>query len=639
MIKFVIKVTLMWSLMVIFIAPLFAQSDEISPELLLFGEVETVITAARHEQKRGEAPATIDVITEEDIKNSGYLTIGDLLRSLPGIDIRNAGTKFYLAPRGLGSTISGATNRVLCLVDGRPINTPNHGSFFPDLTLPLINVKRIEVVRGPGSAIYGANAFAGVVNIITKLPEDIDGVELSASGGEFSTQLHRLSWGKRWEKIGGLFTARWYKSDGEKLIADNTDFEDYNVYGKMQVSNFTLSLSHHEADRGLPGKKIAPTPTYTEEIKESFVDGTGNIELNSKMNLMVRGYVNDRKDVVEMATLATLDERTIGGEIQHNWQVDSNNLLICGVDARQDQADSEEALNGEHKTTNTAIYLQDEIKPLDKLTLTLGVRYDKHSEYVDVTSPKIGAVYNLGRTVLKTSYGEAFRAPTFSELYTDMWHGPTMHMVGSEELKPEKIKTYEVGLGHKFTKDIESEINTFYHKTRDLIVMRTSVVGFFPTFPPTPILQFDNVNKDKTEIKGLEVGLKSNKLVFSNLNGFVNYSYQEAKDEETDEDLEYAPKHKMNFGLNFKIDNSFMVNATIHYVGKRNYPADSSTVPPTSQGELDAYTVTDAKLVAKVLEGLEVSISIYNIFDEEYEETKYYPMPGRSWLAGVGYKF
>ena len=406
----------------------------------------------------------------------------------------------------------------------------------------------------------------------------------------------------------------------------------------MQVSYFTLSFGHHETDRGLPGKTTRPTPTYTEEIKESFVDCIGNIELNSKMELMVRGYINARDDLVKMTTEATVNEKSMGADIQHNWQVGPTNLLIYGVEIRQDRADSVEALRGEHNTTNAAIYLQDEFQPLDKLTITLGVRHDKHSVYEEVTSPRLGAVYDFGRAVLKTSYGEAFRAPTFAELYTDMWHGPTMHMAGNEELKPEKIKAYEIGLGYKFTKDMEGEINSFYHKTTDLIVGRYGVEGFFPGFPPVPILRLDSENKDEAEIKGVEVEIKS-KLFVDNLNGFVNYSYQEAKDEETDEDLDYAPKQKFNLGLNFKMGNSFTANTTFHYVGKRNYPSDSSTMPPTPKGELDAYTVTDVKLIASVLKTLELSLSVYNIFDEEYEETKFYPMPGRSWLAEVGYRF
>ena len=212
--KTIFRMMWLWCLVSIFTSSAFAQTDKIFPEFLLFGQEKLVVTAARHEQKIGEAVATINVITNEEIKSSGYLTISDVLRSLPGLDVRNAGTKFYLAPRGLGNVITGATNRVLCLVDGRPINTPNHGSFFPDLTLPLVNVERIEVIKGPGSAIYGANAFAGVINIITKTPEDIDGLEFSASGGEFSTQFHKLIWGKKWEKIAALFTARWYETNG-----------------------------------------------------------------------------------------------------------------------------------------------------------------------------------------------------------------------------------------------------------------------------------------------------------------------------------------------------------------------------------------------------------------------------------------
>ncbi|MCK5534929.1 TonB-dependent receptor [bacterium] len=633
MIKTIFRMIWLWCLMCLFTSSAFAQTDEISPEFLLFGKEILVVTAARYEQEIGEAPATINVITAEDIKNSGCLTVGDLLRTLAGIDIRQTGTKFYLTPRGLSSANSCATGRVLCFVDGRPINTPNYGSFAPGLTLPLVNIKRIEVIKGPGSAIYGANAFSGVINIITKSPEDLDGFEISAAGGEFSSQLHKLSFGKKSEKIDGLFTARWYKTDGSQLVADNTDFENYNVYGKVEISKITLSFGHSETDRGLSGSTARPTSTHTEEIKESFVDVVGNIELNSCMDLMVKGFINDREDILEMTDLTTIDESVLGGEVQHNWRINSNNLLICGVDVRQDIAKSEIALAGDNETTNVAFYIQDECKLKEKLTVTLGVRHDKHSVYEEVTSPRVGVVYNLGRTVLKSFYGEAFRAPTFAETYPDIWLSPGMHLMGNEELEPEKMQSYEIGIGHKFTREIEGELNAFYNKTRDLIVLRSRTLP--PTgFPPIPVMVHDNVNKNKAEVKGVEVSMKS-KLFFDNLKGVMNYSYQEAKDEETKEDLEYAPNHKFNIGLNLKLG-QFMANTALRYIGERIYPVGRSGA---DMGELDAYTVVDAKIIARILKDLEESLSAYNIFDEEYEETYSYPMPGTSWLAEVGYKF
>jgi outer membrane receptor for ferrienterochelin and colicins len=494
--------------------------------------------------------------------------------------------------------------------------------------LPIVNIERIEVIKGPASAIYGANAFSGIINIITKSAENVDGFEISAAGGEFSTQLHKLSFGKKSEKIDGLFTSRWDKTDGSQLIADNTDFENYNVFGKVKVSKFTLSLGHSESDRGLSGSAGRPTSTYTEEINESFVDAVSNIELNSNMDLMVKGFINDRENILDMGDLTTVDEAVLGGEVQHNWRINSNNLLICGVDV----AESEIALAGDHETTNVAVYIQDECKLMEKLTFTLGVRHDKHSVYEEVTSPRAGVVYNLGRTVIKSFYGEAFRAPTFAESYPDLWLGPVVHVMGNNELEPEKMKSYEIGIGHKFTREMEGEVNVFYNKTRNLIVLRTQRISA-TGFPPIPVIKYDNVNKNEAEVKGVEVCLKS-KLFFDNLKGVMNYSYQKAKNEQTKEDLEYVPNHKFNIGLNFKLG-QFMANTALRYIGERIYP-DSRT---GLAGELDAYTVVDAKIIAGILKNLEVSLSAYNIFDEEYEETYDYPMPGTSWLAEVGYKF
>ncbi|MFW6134629.1 MAG: TonB-dependent receptor plug domain-containing protein [Elusimicrobiota bacterium] len=448
--KLIFAVVLNLLLSTLFTSALSAQSEGyISQEKLLFQKVPIVVTAAKYEQKITEAPATIDVITAEKIENSGSRTIDEALRYLSGIDIRHAGTKLYLAPRGLIGTNPGGTNRVLCLIDGRPINTPRNGSFHPGLNVALTNVKKIEVIRGPGSALYGANAFAGVINIITKAPEDVNGLKVSVSGGEFSTQWHKLLFGMKKDKISALLTARYYDTQGPQLTADNSDYNDYNLYGKLNFSNLTLAFGHHQSDLGLPGSLTQPTPKFKEEIEESFVDISGNIAYTSNSNLMLRGYITNRKDKVQMVTDLTVDDKIRGIEMQNNWQINPKHLLIGGIDAKWESSKSEEALaGGEHSTRNIAIYLQEEFKPIEELIFTLGTRYDDHSVYGSVLSPRCSAVYSFSDTTIKTSYGEAFRAPTFAELYSDIWHDPSKHMVGNDNLEPEEIKTYEMDVIH-----------------------------------------------------------------------------------------------------------------------------------------------------------------------------------------------
>lgn len=139
--------------------------------------------------------------------------------------------------------------------------------------------------------------------------------------------------------------------------------------------------------------------------------------------------------------------------------------------------------------------------------------------------------------------------------------------------------------------------------------------------------EYDNINKGESEVKGIEVGLK--KQFIPAVFGFVNYSYQNSEDKRTGEELEYVPENKFNLGVDLKLNEYARINAAAYYVGKRPY----------SEGTLDNYMVINTKLIGKINENFDLSLTIYNLFDENYQETIHYPMPGREWQIGLSYKF
>ena len=177
-------------------------------ELLLMMEIPIVITAARKEQPITEAPSTISVITEEDIRQSGAINLPDILRMVPGLDIMSVRlSDFNVTARGFNHLTA---NGMLSLIDGRSVYLDFLGTtLWDELPFVLEDIKRIEIIRGPGSALYGANAFHGVVNIITKSPRDLKGTLCKAVVGQLSTHLGSVIHAGVTDKLGYKFLFRW----------------------------------------------------------------------------------------------------------------------------------------------------------------------------------------------------------------------------------------------------------------------------------------------------------------------------------------------------------------------------------------------------------------------------------------------
>jgi outer membrane cobalamin receptor len=612
----------------IFSSPAFSDEQvsetetRIRAEEIAFEEIPLVVTAARRPQKIREAPSTIDVITAEDIKNWGVLTLHEALRLLPGMDVRSMGIFRIVSMRGIGSGLMDRSDRVLLLVDGRRANSAWDGSFRGDI--PLTNVERIEVIRGPGSSLYGTNAFGGVINIITKSGDDVDGINPSIGAGGDKTYIAEVLAGKRWNLLDGVITFRHYETDGQRLLNENTEFREMDLFGKIKYKGITLSAGHNKMDRGIPGRIGRQSLTDDWEYRGNFID-LSYAHQWEKLGLNLKGYLNETESLYKLiGQLTDVDSRVSGVDAHGTWRINKHNLLAGGIDFREDKGS--QTGQETQSTTNTGLYLEHEVKPLEPLILTLGGRYDIHSVYGNVFTPRLSAVYLLGEvTSLRASYGEAFRAPTLQDLYVDIWITPTIHNVGNKDLKPEKVKTYELGISHSFAEVITGSLNLFYTKAKDLVVTQTTRAGGITTNAPA--------NTGKAELKGFELGLKGKPFKFLSL--FGNYSYQDGEDADGN-NLIYVPHNKFNIGINVHPLEYASFNLTVHHVGKRDY--EEIVRGTTVRGALNSYTVTDLKLQGN-WKKFTISFAIYNLFNEIYQETKNYLTPERSYLMTVGYKF
>jgi len=596
-------------------------------EEIAFEEVPVVVTASRKPQKITEALSTIDVITAEDIKDWGVLTLDEALEFLPGMDVRRSNIYQKISPRGLGVTGTKPefSSRILGLMDGRRLNNAWAGAFRGDL--PLTNVERIEVIRGPGSSLYGPNAFTGVINIITKSGKDVELGEVLLGAGGDSTYLGEANIGKKFDKADVFLSLRGFTTNGQDLLNNNNDdAEMFDLLGKVKFKDVVFSIGHDSTEKGIPGRIGSSTPDDRWKTKSDFADISYTNDITQKLNLGIKGYINKNTDDFYFKTAPTPDLKneslSYGLNLQGNYQISDYHLFIIGSDFFRDQ--TEQIGKEEHSANNFGPFLEYSGRFFEKLFLTLGARYDVHSIYEDVFTPRVGAVYRVGEdTTIKASYGEAFRAPTFEELYVDFWRNSRQHMMGNENLKSERLKTYELGLVQRIWHNLQSNLSLFYTDAKDLIVTKSESLGQGKS-------KFYNDNIGDAEIKGFELGLKGKPFKFFSF--FGNYSYQDGEDG-SGNNLIYVPHNKFNLGINVHPLEYASFNLTVHYVGERDYETEKG-----QKGTLESYTVTDLKLQCS-WKKVTIALAIYNLFNEIYEETKDYLTPERSYLVTLGYKF
>jgi outer membrane cobalamin receptor len=633
---------------------------EASIEKLLSMSLEELINVeitlpTRNPMPVHKAPAIATVVSEREIRNMGARNLLDILRIVPGIGISIAPIAAYhtIEVRGIKTLNS---EKVLIMIDGHSINETLHSSsafFFQYMSVEKI--KRVEIIRGPGSALYGASAFTAVINIITKRAEDIQGLQLTAGGGSFDTRHYNLLFGHAGKKvkIAGFFdyldtdgpssfieqdaignsgnTLLWQKRPDVELRIGYGDFilqggylrnrmgpyigagnalntrsdQEWGQYWADLIYNKNLSDQLALKAR-LYGDQLVLNPFW-----ELFPPGTKLGPYNYTDGLLGRPASKHRKIGIELTTDYSIAEHllTTGilGEHIDQYEIESYGNFDPLTNAPLPSYQRILPFNREVTRNIWALYIQDVWDIRKNLSLTFGLRHDHYSDFGGTTNPRLGLVWEfMDNSSLKLLYGSAFRAPSFSELY----HTNNPSIIGNAGLKPEKIKTYEVGLERRFVDRYVLRLNYFHNNINDLIVAGPK---------PAPLTPAQYINQGKAEVEGIEAELKAD---FGNdYYAFVNYSYQDPRDGDTGKRLADVPSHKANAGINLAPWRYFNGNVTVTWIGER----------PRAEGDarsdLSAATLVDLTLIAKnFYKTLEIRGSVYNLFDEDYRDPN--PAPG-----------
>ena len=607
---------------------------DLSLEELMEVDVDTVYSASKYEQKLSEAPSSITIITADEIQRYGYRTLAEALRSVPGFYINYDRNYTYLGVRGFRRPGDYDT-RVLLLVDGYRTNenvgdSPLFGTQFP-VDIDLID--RIEIIRGPGSSLYGSNALLGVINVITKRGKAFDTLELSGELASAGTHKGRISYGTALSDTSDLLVSgTTYNSDGQRLyyaefddpstangLVTNDDDRFESLFLKATLGDFCLTAAYVDSEKGIP---TAPWDIVFGDRRTRTNDETALIgltysrELSEKVSLNVRtayhhydydgrfvyDYSEDETPYLvinkdywkgrwwesEVQVVAEPLERhkiTAGGEFRYN--------------GRQDQAnwDEEVYLDDSRHSRTWGLYFQDDFQVFDDTALVAGVRYDWYETFGGTLNPRLALIQSFDvNTTLKLLYGRAFRAPNAYELY---YHDGGYTQKAARDLDSETIETYEVVLERRLTKHVSGSLSGFYYQMEDLIDQYLD--------PDDGLIVFKNL--DEVEAWGAELAVNGH--WDNGVRARISYSYTEAEDETTDQSLANSPRHLAKLNLIAPVlDERLFAGLEVQYNGASETLAGN---------EADDFVLTNLTLTYVCpSKALEISAGLYNLFDVEY---------------------
>lgn len=603
-------------------------------ELLIFQEI-PVIAASKYAQPIEETPAFVTVITHDEIERYGYNTLGDVLRGIAGMYVTYDRNYEYLGVRGFVRP-GDYNTRILLLVNGHSTNEDWIGCNYigTDFPIDLDMIDRIEVVKGPGSALYGTSAFFSVINVITKRGSDVEGLRASVENSSYGKIKGILSFGNRFPRgVELLASGSWMDVKGGKLYfpefdsvnggyTEGTDYDRaYAFQWNLTYRDFIFHGMTNSRKKGIP---TAAWDTRFNDPRTNTIDGRSFVEVSyrhpiaSTLDLIGRiywdqfkyegTYVYDDPGYPVWREAARGD--WYGSELKLDWRHYRNSRGLMGVEYQKHRLkmpmwienDGGEVIYDYEIPDRDfgfwALYLQEELHITNKVNLLIGAHYDHYPTFGGEVNPRLATVIRPWRYgTIKFLYGEAFRAPSVYELYFDDGE----MQVGNEELEPEKVKTYECLISQSLPHRITGVLSLYHNRVSNLISQVEN---------EDSMLQYQNM--ESTQATGIEAELR--KRFTAGIHFYTNLAYQRSKNRDTGRELINVPRVTYNLGLSIPVwrDKAY-ISLDNHYVGRRPTLVDGVWVEPYWVTNL---TFTSGRLVRNV----RISASIYNLFDRPYED-------------------
>lgn len=636
---------------------------------------DVTVTATKYETVIKNVPASVTVIRAEQLANQNFPNqdIGDALRSVPGISLRRAYAPFpaYANIRGAGS------DATVYLVNGIPTD------WQISQAIPIEMVDRVEIIRGPASALYGANASGGVVNILLKEGKDTPGATVKTGFGSFDRFRTSLASDGQVDRFQYAAAGYYEEADGTNIVNNNVnpgihmiDDCDYDKKGAALSTGYQLSdearirgFYNYMNDRYTRGRPYVGGDwdynlagvIYDQNISPDLdIRASAALRSDDYLHLYDRGGTNytpkqkrymdyDETPMELQAVMALgMGHKFTTGFFYNNQETDQRYKDWTGTTPAN-------TYRNEFKVQTLAGYVQDVWNITDQWIMTAGLRYDHWKNYDnyfsnfitprpqdrtdDSFSPKAGLRYHIDTaTSLWTNYGMGFKAPTSEQLYDDRTSGGNPRQA-NPNLKSETTQSWEIGADRWFGSLLQTSLVGFYSYTDDKIMSWFDASNVW-------------INKNIGRSKSYGAELSATLYPMENLTLTANYTYNMATIDENPSNtalegnyLPFSPRHKVNLGATYALPENFTLSAYVKYLSDQ-YSDDANTVR-NANGELmmkDSFVVDlkgtkHFKVNWGGLKKIDLSLGVDNLFDEDYRAFYMYEDPGTTLFAEVGLHF
>lgn len=631
-------------------SPVVAQAPETLTDLLAV----EVSAASRFEQTTRRAPASVTVITAEEIEHFGYRTLGEALASVPGLYLTYDRNYSYLGVRGF-SRQTDYNNRILVMVDGYRLNEDVYG-YAPigtDLALDLQAVERIEVVRGPGSAAFGTAAMLAVINVVLQQPETVADIEASVETGSHGHVAGSArGGGEAALGIGAAWSLSGFDTDGQDLYfpeldtpatgggrVSESDFESgRSGTAVLAMGGFRLDALSMEREKGIPtapwdGDFGVPGTRTTD--RWNLMGLRYERALGRGVSIAARGQVGHYSYDGVYPTdgelwMDSTDNGWWGGDLQMTWEQSARHRLTAGFELRDNtradyrtfEEDGTELTYQDRPFRVRSAFLEDELQIGENLILDFGVRHDDYPDAGSSTNPRLAVVYFPDRrTSVKLLYGRAFRAPNVYETRFGTDDDATK---GNPGLQPERVATTELVVERTFRDTVSLGASLFRSRFDDLVEQRLD--------PADGLYQYQNAAGATSTGAEIDFRIRCCRGTMA----YGSASYQRTVDHQTDERLTNSPLLLTKLGVTGHVAEHFRwALETRHESGRRTVQG----------GSTDSFLLINGNL------GWDrgrwrADLLVRNLFDEDYaypggpeHRQVEIPQDGRTFTLRVGVRF
>jgi outer membrane receptor protein involved in Fe transport len=627
----------------------------------------TVYGVSLRGERVTDAPASVTVLSPAEIKLGSISgQVPKLLETQAGVDIVQSGLNDYnVNVRGFNSSLN---RRLLVLLDGRDLAVAFLGSQeWNGLSVPVEDLGAVELIRGPGSALYGANAFNGVMNILTPRPHDIPGGKVSVSGGEMNTARMDM----RYAGSSGQWS---YKVNGGR-IQGNTwtisrlsfpfEYGGFNPFLNTEVvpvkgGKVASTYGSGRVDFDYPqGGHAVLEGGVTQVENEVLVTGIGRVQVPKAVKPWGRAsYVSDKLSIQmwgagrnslepqrSLATGLPLEERSFIGQVDVQYRIttlEDRLFVVLGGAQKYQHVGTQGTLTlASHSDNLTGIYMQAEYKLLESVKTVFAARWDRSTLHASQLSPKAAVVWTpLRGHSLRATFNKAFQAPNYSELFLFVKH-PIRNLayIGNDRLKVERITGYEIGYKGIIENVLFLNLDAYYNQLRDFITDLAPAVN--PAYPGQVVLPGDSVlrtvwsygNAGSVNEQGLEFGADYQVTDWLRITGnYALFAFSVSGANENDVLLPNAPRYKLNGGVTVTRD-GFTGGLSVKYVPGFDWAAG------IFKGPVPAYTLVNLDASYQLISQIELGVNVTNLLDRGHYQLFGGSLLQRRLVAGLTVRF